>query len=70
MRALITGITGFAGSHLADYLLAHQPQVEIYGTRRWRSPMDNLAHLAPELGKKVKLGERRTLEVTLGSRPA
>ncbi len=57
MRALITGITGFAGSHLADYLLAHQPQVEIYGTRRWRSPMDNLAHLHLALGKSVKLIE-------------
>lgn len=57
MRALITGITGFAGSHLADYLLAHQPQVEIFGTRRWRSPMDNLAHLGPDLGGKVKLIE-------------
>lgn len=57
MRALITGITGFAGSHLADYLLAHQPQVEIYGTRRWRSPMENIAHLSGELGKRVKLIE-------------
>lgn len=57
MRALITGITGFAGSHLADYLLAHQPHVQIYGTRRWRSPMDNLAHLGPKLGKEVKLIE-------------
>ena len=45
MRALITGITGFAGSHLAEYLLEHQPQVEVFGTRRWRSPMDNVAHL-------------------------
>ncbi|MEM9556997.1 MAG: GDP-mannose 4,6-dehydratase [Acidobacteriota bacterium] len=42
MKALITGITGFAGSHLAEYLLAHQPEVEVFGTRRWRSPMDNL----------------------------
>ena len=39
MRALITGITGFAGSHLADYLLAEQPEVEIFGIRRWRSRM-------------------------------
>ena len=37
MRVLITGITGFAGSHLADYLLAEHPEVEIFGTRRWRS---------------------------------
>ncbi len=42
MKALITGITGFAGSHLAEYLMAHQPEVEIFGTYRWRSPMDNL----------------------------
>ncbi len=45
MKALITGITGFAGSHLAEYLLEHQPHVEVHGTRRWRSPMDNVSHL-------------------------
>ena len=45
MKALITGITGFAGSHLVDYLLEHQPQVEIFGTCRWRSPRENIAHL-------------------------
>jgi nucleoside-diphosphate-sugar epimerase len=32
MRALITGITGFAGSHLADYLLAAHAEGEMYGT--------------------------------------
>lgn len=45
MRVLITGITGFAGSHLADYLLADHPDVKIFGTCRWRSPMINIAHL-------------------------
>ncbi len=45
MKALITGVTGFAGSHLAEYLLAHQPQVEIFGIHRWRSRMENIAHL-------------------------
>ncbi len=45
MRALITGITGFAGSHLADYLLAEQPDVEVFGTFRWRSRMENVRHL-------------------------
>lgn len=49
MRALITGITGFAGSHLVEYLLEHQPEVEIYGTRRWRSPLDNIHHLLDEV---------------------
>jgi GDP-4-dehydro-6-deoxy-D-mannose reductase len=41
-RALITGITGFAGSHLAEYLLAEHPEVEVYGLYRWRSRMENL----------------------------
>ncbi len=45
MRVLITGITGFAGSHLAEYILAHHPDVEVYGTYRWRSRMDNIRHL-------------------------
>lgn len=45
MRVLITGITGFAGSHLADYLLAEHPDVEIYGTWRWRSRTENIDHL-------------------------
>ncbi|HET9228599.1 MAG TPA: GDP-mannose 4,6-dehydratase, partial [Thermoanaerobaculia bacterium] len=44
MRALITGITGFAGSHLAEYLLAEHPDVEVFGTHRWRSRMDNVEH--------------------------
>jgi GDP-4-dehydro-6-deoxy-D-mannose reductase len=45
MRALITGITGFAGSHLAEYLLAEHPDVEVFGTYRWRSRMENIDHL-------------------------
>jgi GDP-4-dehydro-6-deoxy-D-mannose reductase len=45
MRALITGITGFAGSHLADYLLAEQPDVEVCGTYRWRSRTENVEHI-------------------------
>ena len=53
MRVLITGITGFAGSHLADYLLEHQPGVEVWGIRRWRSRRENILHL----GDRVKLVE-------------
>ncbi len=45
MRVLITGITGFAGSHLADYLLAEHPEVEVFGTYRWRSRRENIEHL-------------------------
>jgi GDP-4-dehydro-6-deoxy-D-mannose reductase len=43
MRALITGITGFAGSHLAELLLSEK--IEVFGTARWRSKMENIEHL-------------------------
>ncbi len=42
MRALITGISGFVGSHLAEYLLAHTDW-QIAGTVYGR--LDNIAHL-------------------------
>jgi GDP-4-dehydro-6-deoxy-D-mannose reductase len=45
MKALITGITGFAGSHLAEYLLAEHPEVEVFGTYRWRSRRENIGNL-------------------------
>jgi len=41
---LITGITGFVGSHMADYILKHTDH-EIYASKRWRSPEDNIKHL-------------------------
>jgi len=47
-KALITGITGFVGSHLAEYLI--RENVEVYGTSRWRSKTDNTDHL---LGKII-----------------
>lgn len=53
MKVLITGITGFAGSHLAEYILARQPGVEVCGLVRWRSRMDNIVAIRD----KVKLCE-------------
>ncbi len=41
MKALITGITGFVGSHLAEFLLK-KGGYEIYGLKRWRSPLNNI----------------------------
>jgi GDP-4-dehydro-6-deoxy-D-mannose reductase len=49
MRALITGITGFAGSHLAEFLLAEHPDVEVFGLYRWRSRMENIEHLRSKI---------------------
>ena len=49
MKVLITGITGFAGSHLADYILAHHPGVKVHGTRRWRSKEDAADHLTGQV---------------------
>ncbi|TVY11837.1 GDP-mannose 4,6-dehydratase [Paenibacillus cremeus] len=44
MKALITGISGFAGSHMAEYLL--QNNVEVAGTIRQGSQMHHLMHLS------------------------
>ena len=49
MRVLITGITGFAGSHMMDYLLAEHPEVEVFGIYRRRSRLDHLAHVSDRL---------------------
>jgi GDP-4-dehydro-6-deoxy-D-mannose reductase len=43
MRALITGITGFVGSHLAEYLL--DQGYEVFGSVRWRSNRENVREL-------------------------
>ncbi len=48
MRVLITGVTGFVGSHLADFLVAREDS-EIFGTHRWRSRMENVEHLRGRL---------------------
>jgi len=52
--ALITGITGMVGSHLADYLLKNTDW-DIYGMCRWRSPFDNIKHLISRIEKKDRL---------------
>lgn len=47
MRVLITGITGFVGSHLAEYLLSmhdgYMGEGKLFGTVRHRSPLDNIS---------------------------
>lgn len=46
-RVLITGITGFAGSHLSELLLAQG--FEVYGTTRPRSKTENIDHIRDRL---------------------
>src|SRR5437660_1351726 len=44
-KVLITGITGFVGSHLADYILSEFPEVKVLGLVRWRAPKDNIQRI-------------------------
>ena len=47
---LITGITGFVGSHMADWILTNQPHVELHATRRYHlSKMDNVRHIEDKI---------------------
>jgi GDP-4-dehydro-6-deoxy-D-mannose reductase len=43
MRVLITGITGFVGSHFAEWALTQG--AEVFGSLRWRSKTENIDHL-------------------------
>ena len=49
MRILITGITGFAGSHLAEYILNNHPKEEVFGIVRWRSRLENIQHIMDKI---------------------
>ena len=53
MNVLVTGITGFVGSHLAEYILGLDEGHEVYGLCRWRSPKDNLS----KIYNKIKIVE-------------
>lgn len=53
-RALITGITGMVGSHLADFLLENTDW-DVYGMCRWRSPLDNVEHLLDRANRQDRL---------------
>jgi len=49
MKVLITGVTGMVGSHLAEYILANHPGVEVHGLMRWRSPLDNIRGIQSQI---------------------
>lgn len=54
MKALITGVTGMVGSHLADFLIENTDW-DVYGVCRWRSPLDNVVHLLERVNKKDRV---------------
>lgn len=47
-RVLITGITGFVGSHLADHLLANT-NYQIFGLKRVNSQLRNISHILDKI---------------------
>lgn len=49
-RALITGITGMVGSHLAEFLI-ERTDWDVYGMCRWRSPLDNIESLIGRINR-------------------
>lgn len=49
-RILITGITGFVGSHLADYIFEKHPKCEVWGVKRYHlSRMDHVQHIVEKI---------------------
>lgn len=48
MKALVTGITGMTGSHLAENL-AEQKDIQVHGSMRWRDNMNHLKTIADRL---------------------
>lgn len=47
MKVLITGISGFVGSYLAEYALSQG--AEVWGTVRWGEGTDNVKHLQGQI---------------------
>ena len=48
MKVLVTGVTGFAGSHLVDHLLTLSG-IEVWGILRWRSRTENIEHFRDKI---------------------
>ena len=48
-KVIITGITGFVGSHLAEYILKNHPNTMVSGVIRWRSDTSNINNIKDNL---------------------
>ena len=61
MRALITGVTGFAGSHLAENLLKHN--VEVFGTTQKGESQNNVKSIKRDIRLvQSSLDDTKTLD--------
>ena len=65
MRSLVTGITGFVGSHLARHLISNKENV--IGLSRWRSPKDNMQDILSKVDlREADLTDLSSLLKVLG----
>jgi GDP-4-dehydro-6-deoxy-D-mannose reductase len=48
MKVIITGIAGFVGSHLAEFLLKRKG-IKVYGIDRWLTRTDNIVHIQSKI---------------------
>lgn len=48
-KVFITGIGGFVGSHLADYILEEFPNIQVLGLVRWWEPKENIMHIIDKI---------------------
>lgn len=53
-KALITGVTGMAGSHLADFLLENT-NWNVYGLSRSQSRLENVSHLLDRVAREDRM---------------
>ncbi len=62
LNVFLTGITGFVGSHMADYLLKKIPNANIHAIKRQRSDVSNILHILDN--PKVHLMEADLLDLS------
>ena len=64
MNILITGGTGFVGSHMIDFILRYaiKPDQKIYCTKRWMEDTKNVDHIDDDRFRSVSYTHLRAHE--------